>query len=430
MMVADAKTWTITDPETQVLIPGNEHDIGLLARRNFNQFVAIDLGMGADPDVFTKDLIRSEQLRLGGRLLPDGSFRNGWRFRKEYLRDATAAAGQPVFEQEWLDWQTPHLRDPLYRMDLDLSPAGLSLPQARLGLPEGFRLPTPSEPYAVAISRDVDGLVVLGTAFWTLTAEARRQELRKWLVKKAEGRIAVWIDPTSRPVGLPSSMESGIRVFAAGADVGEGVQQSETTCIVLTGDTKEQAAEFGSNRITPGDFGVLMAAICRFYNDALAVPVRKLHGITVIRAMLEECGYGRIWHERNSSRTIEKRAEALGWMKGETSDDLLFGRWITAIKEHRVTLHSATLWQQHSQYIYDVQGRICHQALAGVSVEERKRHGDRCVGGALAWLGVLDLPLWRDEKPKDVSPMGSLNYRREQRGQSTQAQKAAPWWSK
>ena len=429
-MIAVQDNWVIDSPNSTVILPGNRHDIGLIVRKNQSGFVAVDLGMGADPETFTDALVLSERMGMGGRVLPDGTVRDSWRFRKEYKRDATAASGQPVFEPEWLDWQQQHLREPAYRMDLDLTPADLSLPQARLGLPEGFRLPNVTEPYAVGVSRDVAGLVVLGASFWTWTVDDRRRELRQWLVRKANGRVAVWIDPASRPVGLPSGLESAVRTFAAGADVGEGVQQSETTCVVLTGDTREQAAEFGSSRITPGDFGVLMAAMCRYFNDALAVPVRKMHGITTIRAMLEEGGYGRIWHERRSERAIETRAEALGWAKGETSDDLLFGRWVTAVKEHRVTIHSATLWQQLGQYIYDDQGRICMGSLAWLSVEERKRHGDRAVAAALAWLGVMDLPKWRQEKPTDNAPMYSLNWRRDQRGDTEAARVKVAWYNR
>lgn len=421
------QAYIIDSAEATVLIEGNDIDIGLIARRNQTGFVAVDLGMGADPDTFTPELVHTERLRMGGRLMPDGTIRDSWRFRKEYLRDASAASGQLVFEPEWLDLLQPELREPAYRMDLDISPSLMNMADARRSLPEGYRLPTAKEAYAPGISRDIETHeVILGAAFWSMEVPARKAELRKWIVPKSDGRIACWIRPDSTPAGLPGD-SLATRTFAAGADVGEGVGASETTCEVFTGDTREQAAEFGSNRITPGDFGILMAALCRYYNDALAVPVRKMHGITVIRAMLEEGGYGRIWHGRRSDKPIETRAEALGWAKGEL-DELLFGRLVTAIEQHRLIIHSATLWQQMGQYIYDDQGRICHQALASIAVEERKRHGDRVVGTALSWRGILDLPAWRNEKKIDAAPKGSLNWRRQQRGVEDAEKQATPFY--
>ena len=269
----------------------------------------------------------------------------------------------------------------------------------------------PGEPCQAVFRDHVTREVVIRPSFWLLSIDERERELSRWLVPKANGRIACWLDPWTRPAGLPDTMASGERQFAAGADVGEGVSASETTCIVLASDTREQAAEFGSNRITPGDFGLLMAAICRYFNGALALPVRKMHGITVLRSLVDDAGYSYVWHDHVRERQVETQTASLGWAKGETSDDYLFGKWVQAIKNKDVILHSAELVRQLGQYIYDEAGRVCLSALAGLSTEERRRHGDRAVGAALAWRAMLDLPQFVKAVPVETAPVNSRAWR-------------------
>ena len=209
----------ITEPT--VLLPANEIDIGITARLNASGFVAVDLGMGADPITFTPEVVETEMLRLGCRRRPDGTWRLSWRWRKEYLRDATAQAGMPVFDGEWLDVQKPRLREPAYRMDVDRSPAALSQAQARLDIPEGYAVgPLSQREPAV---RQSDRLVSLGPAFWRLDEAKRVKELQRWLVVKVSGRVAVYVDPESQPDTLPKGWEPHtkriIRAFAGGSDV-------------------------------------------------------------------------------------------------------------------------------------------------------------------------------------------------------------------
>ena len=96
----------ITEPT--IVLAGNDIDIGITARKNSNGFVAVDIGMGCDPEVFTPELVADERAGMPG-----------WRFEKEYLRVWAAQLGQPVFEQAWMDRQKVHLKEPLLRMDLD-----------------------------------------------------------------------------------------------------------------------------------------------------------------------------------------------------------------------------------------------------------------------------------------------------------------------
>lgn len=341
--------------EPTVVLPGNEIDIGINARLNETGFVAVDLGMGADPIAFTPEIVETEMKRLGCRKNPDGSWWLSWRWRKEYLRDATAAAGQVVFDAQALERQQANLRNPRYRL--------------------------------------------------RYTADGK-------LVKDPHGPVKVWIDPGDQPPGLPETIDKVRLGFAAGIDVGEGVGQSDSTIEIFTAAGREQAAEFASNEIRPAQLGRLAVALGRYYNHALICCVRKLHGLTVLRTMSDDCNYPMIWRARDLTKAIEVPTSQLGWTKGESSDELLFGKWVDAIEGDDCVLHSLTCWQQHRQYIYDEMGRITHQALADMPKEVRERHGDLVVASALAYRACLDMGRFVKVLKTETAPYGSFAWRR------------------
>ena len=405
-------SWQVAEGETKVYIEGNHHDLGLIARGNRNEILAVELGMGACPELFTDEQVAGEHRRLGSVIGDDGNWIPGWRFRKEYLRDAASSRSQKVLDPSWLARQSANIREPLYRMDVDISPSAMTYEQARLGLPEGFGLGGSG---SSKMTRGDDDIVLLHRQFWSMSQERRRDALRRCLVPKRDGRIDIWIRPDSPPPGLPVSYVTAKREFAIGSDISNGVRASETTALCFVRDSREQAAEFGSDRIIPGDFGLLLVGMARYYGNALVLPVSKMHGLTVIRAMIDQGRYTRIWHHRDPSRISSVQAEKLGWAKGEASDDLLFGTFVTAFHDGDIIIHSAELLRQLSQYVYDESGRVCHETLSSEPVEFRRRHGDRVIGGALAWRALLDLPLWTKAEKVDNAPVGSLNWRREQR---------------
>ncbi|HUU95514.1 MAG TPA: hypothetical protein VM487_07225 [Phycisphaerae bacterium] len=335
----------ITAPE--VIIPANDIDVGLTATLNTNGFVAVTLGMGADPITFTREVVESER-----RGLP------AWRFRKEYLRDWDAQSGAPVFDTEWVERQRKYCCDPVWRYDVE----------PEIG---------------------DDGNPVL----WRSSGLPKLK-----LVPSQGGRLKVFISPDWQPPEIPAGSMSVRVAFAMGIDVGEGVGASDSTIQVFVGSTREQAAVFKDNRIQPAELGRIAACIARWYNDALICPMRKMHGITTLRAMLE-VGYTRIWRHHQPGGLIEVAAQDLGWKKGEATDDVLFGRWIDAMQFDRVTLHDLETVQQHSQYIYDDMGRVCHQKLKLLPVTARYQHGDLVVGAAAAYRACMDLPRYRQTTP-------------------------------
>lgn len=280
----------------------------------------------------------------------------GWRWLKEYMRVWEAQAGMAVFEQEWMELQHQQVRSPLYRMRYDTS---------------------------------------------------------GYLVQDPHGPIRIYVEPDELPQSLADFAEGTRRSCGIGMDVSEGVEASDSTIQVFFADNLEQAACFASHTVHPADLGRIAVGMARWYNDALICCVRKMHGITTIRTMADECRYPHLWFYGDPKKRTEMKTQQLGWPRGEVSDNYLFGGWVDCIQYNKCHLHDLTTIQQHEQYTYDDQGRIVHQKLASLPVMVRERHGDLVVACALARRACHDLPKFKIKKIREEAPEGSYNARRQ-----------------
>lgn len=258
----------------------------------------------------------------------------GWRFQKEYCRNFGAQAGMPVFEQSWLDALAPGIVD---------APLHMSWSS------------------------------ITGT-----------------VTHDPDGDIRVWKRPDTPLEALSGVSGLRYRPCGIGIDVGEGVGASDSTIQVFFADNREQAAEYASNVVKPTDLGRIAVALARHYNSATICCVRKMHGITTLRAIMDDCGYRQVWRAKTNDRIVEQDTSSYGWPGGEASSPYLFGTWMDAIQHKQTILHSQTCLDQHRQYIYDPNGRITHQSLANLPPEVRERHGDLVIGCALAYRACLD----------------------------------------
>lgn len=395
--------YTITEPRKLM--------DGLTARPTNRGIVVANLHYTADPEAMTPEVIARERRRLGCIENADGTWKDSWRWRKEMELDWQAQAGKAVFDGASLDHQAQFIRDPAYTMDWNFQPLDMTQDQFIAETPEGMAWDGGALIPAV---RDPKDRLVLSQGFWRLPRAKRERVLDAFLVRQPAGRVKVWLGPRSQPEAMPEHTEGVVRACGIGMDVSEGVAASDSTIVVMFADNREQAAEFADNEIHPAELGRMGAAVARYFNNALVCCVRKMHGLTTIRTMHDECGYGYIWRDTDPAKTTEVATKNLGWRGGEASSPYLFGKWLDAMEKREPILHSVTCLDQHRQYIYDENGRITHQALAAMPPGVRDRHGDLVVGSALAYRACLDLPKFRRLKPVDDAPYGSLNWRRQQ----------------
>jgi hypothetical protein len=351
---------------------------GLTAKPTRTGVVVAELHYSADPVAFTPEIIEQQMLRHGCVKNPDGTWRQSWQWRKELEIDWTAQAGKPVIDAQALDWQRQtNQRSPSFTYDYTIDHVGAGRWEAKLH---------------------------------------RRQD--------RQGAVRAYLQADTQPESLPGGLAAVKRAVGIGIDVGEGVGASDSTIQGFFADNREQVFSFNSNSIKPTDLGRLAVALAREYNNALICCVRKMHGITVLRAILDEGKYGRVWQSKVVDRASEYNAKNFGWPGGEASSPYLFGKWVDALEKKTTILHDLTTIEQHAQYIYDEDGRITHQALVHLAPDARERHGDLVVACALAYRACLDMPLYSKKIPQGGPELHSFDWYDQQERLTEQGK---PW---
>lgn len=317
--------------------------------------VRLDIDMEADPEGLSPKIIEELARQMGGR--------NSWRFRKEMLRQPDAQSGVSVFPPEWLDLQQhKHVRPPLKRMEVSASGE---------------------------------------------------------LYEKSDGRLFIWIPPDQMPRDLPSDATAAMLTFGMGMDVGAGTGQSNSTILGFATQAMEQAFEFASNSVSPTALGRIAAAIGRFYNEAMICCVQKMHGITTIRAMVDE-GYPNLWRNVSHDTLTERAGSRIGWVHGENSKTLLMDQLggslegsadVDLMSSRGVIIHSRELLTELGQYIYDDNQQMVLSKNKGLNPSARKAHGDRVVGAGLGVRACMDLPPYRDLRYAKLTPKTPEWYR-------------------
>lgn len=118
-------------------------------------------------------------------------------------------------------------------------------------------------------------------------------------------------------------------VYVASADVAEGIGNDASAIDVSEWATGRTVATYWSDSISPGDFGLALAAISVTYGRALAAPERNNHGAAVLTAMLEIASsvtpYDRIWCAADGRP---------GWVTSTATRPVMFDESLMGITEH------------------------------------------------------------------------------------------------
>jgi hypothetical protein len=336
-------------------------------------FVALSVHYTADPIGWTQDRIDATARRLGGR--------GSWKWRKEMEMDANAQSGESVFDPDWLDIQErKHIKPPLLRME---------------------------------IGQDDK------------------------LYEHSTGRIRIWIKPDQMPRDLPQGTSRAELTFGVGIDVGAGTGQSNSTVEVFATQGMEQAAEFASSGVSPTYLGHVGVAIARFFNDALICCVQKMHGITTIRAMTDDCGYTNLWRNVSHDKMVETQTGGrIGWVQGENSQALLMNQMgaslerasggVDVLSTQSAIIHSFELLEELRQYIYDDAGRPTLSRTRTLNAAARKSHGDRVIGTATSMQACMDLPPWRNAQAASIKP-NTIEWFMERHRKADQKDKTKAW---
>lgn len=211
-------------------------------------------------------------------------------------------------------------------------------------------------------------------------------EACKWLATQARPHVELVEMVVTTDTGLwPPKHLGMLRVwerpkymeeYVIGADVSEGVEGDESALDVSIKRTGETVATFATNTMEPGDFGLALAWVGRFYNEALVAPERNNHGHTVLRTLKSEktsvTPYFRVYMASDGN---------LGWHTNPQTRPFLFDDLATALKD-RVAMSPDPTFAAQSGTL--VRGQNGKPAAAGKGTKGGAKD-DAWVAKAIGW---------------------------------------------
>lgn len=226
----------------------------------------------------------------------------------------------------------------------------------------------------------------------------------------SSGRLLLWCDlPSGRP-------PPGDYVMGQDIALGTGGEMSSQSAVsVYHRTTGLKVAEFKYNRIAPSPFARFCVALAKWFHNAKMIWGCQGPGVTFGKTVTEDCRYFNIFYREDETSTDRKRTRKMGYSEQGDSRIAMFGGYIDALHQGRITNLSKEAVEELRQFIISPTGTIEHsKAMQADDPENKgKLHGDVVISDALACRLLPDkMPKADPERnPTGPPPRGSMAER-------------------
>jgi hypothetical protein len=170
--------------------------------------------------------------------------------------------------------------------------------------------------------------------------------------------------------------------YYVGGDVGGGVRKDASVAQVLD-SKRRQAAVWRSDRYLPDYFGIVLAHLARFYNDARICCERNNHGILTNRVIHVDEGYTNVYQETAYDKVTDTETEHVGFLTSEKTKPMVVDKLRGEVRDRTCEVYDDVTLDEMKQFIINEKGKM----------EAEKGHHDDCVI-ALALANHINEGAW------------------------------------
>lgn len=245
--------------------------------------------------------------------------------------------------------------------------------------------------------------------------------------RNENGHLSLWSPLTAE--GRPPEGK-----YIVGADISLGVGATNSTAFVTDKDRSEQVAELVTNKLNPGDFAILVVALCEWFHGALLN--WETNGVgSWFGKKIGELGYTRLWYRRSSEEALDaKIVFKPGWKSSPTTKDSAIGQFVTAALNGDLLVRSRALFEEIIFYRHTKGGMVSGSMGRSSATDDASKENlsDRVTGGAVCYraLGTSQrrVAALAKKRQEPAVPVGSLAHRRKYRGELVEAQERIDRW--
>jgi hypothetical protein len=152
--------------------------------------------------------------------------------------------------------------------------------------------------------------------------------------------------------------------YAIGADVGMGVRDGDWSVAHVLDGEKRQVAVFRA-QVHPDYFADILAALGRYYNDALVAPERNNHGLVTCIRLYKDLSYPNVFLDVTEGQTEESDTLNIGFLTTVKTRPLIIDRLRAAMRENDITVYDATTLKEMQTFVVNEAGKMtaeqsCH----------------------------------------------------------------------
>lgn len=188
--------------------------------------------------------------------------------------------------------------------------------------------------------------------------------------------------------------------YVIGVDPAEGLGGDNSVIEVFNAYTGEQAAEYATSHMPPGDLGLLALEIGKMYNNALIVVEANNHGHATIQALRNK--YWNLYYRKTFDKVTDESRDSLGWVTNSTTKPRLVDNLEEAVRTQSISIKSEDLIKEMKIFV-----QTDEPNKKGFGAEG-SGHDDRVIAAGLCVQGIRALP--RPKKPTSVAAQKLKEY--------------------
>jgi hypothetical protein len=200
-----------------------------------------------------------------------------------------------------------------------------------------------------------------------------------------------------------------------------GEKSSNSSASIARRTTGEKIGELTDNNIFPGDFALYVLALATWFNDAFIIWERNGPNGSQFGRVIKDSGYRKIFYPKKEARFDFVESKEPGFWTGDENKPVLLGKYAEALWSGAFSNPSEEALIECGQYVQNGKKIEHSRSLAGATEDPTaigESHGDRVIGDALCYWGILDRGLGPGKPPEhDNVPVNSAAYRRRNRRQ-------------
>lgn len=149
--------------------------------------------------------------------------------------------------------------------------------------------------------------------------------------------------------------------YAIGADVGLGVRDGDWSVAHVLDSEKRLVAVFRA-QVHPDYFADILAAIGRYYNNALIAPERNNHGLVTCIRLWKDLSYPNVYLDLKEGQTEDRDTINIGHYTDVKTRPLIIDRLRGAMRENDITVRDETTLKELQTFIVNEAGKMCAEA--------------------------------------------------------------------